>query len=297
MVSFSGTLNEIEQGGVNGLTWQPLNVKRVFGGGSSAMLETDDIEGRLISTQLENVYLRRITLLNYRSTFPVSIGVKFADPDSNMHGIEATMDGQRFAHITLPKSSSETPDTIYQETTTEETELWRKKFPRYNRNNLMSEGIMKLQHGLGFLFVHLDHPAVDIILNSKETLSEDCKNMNKVDGEYYKITNKGLQHACELLISKVLNKVSNTNLNEFSVSLLPVLDVSSSWEQITTCERFQRDVISNCTQNYTEFKNINHRESGDTINDFMNMRFHWSARYEIEYAMPPSTNYENELSK
>ena len=288
LVSFSATLSEIEQGGINGMVWQPTHVDRVFGGNTTYLYDDDEAVSSKVSPSLENVYLRKITLLNYRSTFPVSIGVKFTDPDSNMHGIEATGDGQRFAHITLARSESNTPDVIYTETTSDETELWRKKYPRYNRNNLMNEGVMKLQNGMGFRFVNQNPPAVDVILNSKETLSEDCRNMNKIDGEFYKITNKGLQHACELLISKVLNKVSNTNLNDFSITLVPVLDTSSTWDTIVTCERFQRDVVSNCTQNYSEHRTIMNKPLGEIINEFMMMRFHWSARYEIEYAIPSS---------
>lgn len=279
---------EIEQGGMNGLLWQPTHVERVFGADYAGSCGTgDEGDERVSSLTLENVYLKRITLLGYRSTFPVNIGVKFTDPDSNVYGMEATADGQRYAHITLARSSSTTPDTIYKEISSDATMMWRRQYPAYNRNNLMHEGVMKLQNGAGFLFVNQNHPAVHLIQTSKETLSEDCKNMALIDGEYYKISQSGMQHACEILASRVLKKVSNTNLNDFSVALAPVLDVSSSWDQLVHCDRHMDDIVSNCVTSHTEYEQLRaQRDRAAVTRPFLDMRFHWAARYEIEYSIP-----------
>jgi hypothetical protein len=288
LVSFTGSISEIESGGLNGLVWQPLDARRVFHGERDTTGSEVAGVGAPSGSALDNVYLKRITLLGYRSTFPINVGVRFTDPDTNVYGMEATVDGRRFAHTTLARSSSTTPEVVYTETSSDATIMWRTQFPKYTKHNLMTEGVLRMNN-CGFIFVHESHPAIMLIQTSKETLCDDAKTLQKVDNEYYKMSHKTLAHVCEMLQTKVLYKVSNTNLNDFTVSLAPITDTCTEWDGVCHCDRFIGDVVGNCVASHTEFMSIASSPNRPTVErSFLDMTFTWSARYEIQYSLPVS---------
>ena len=58
---------------------------------------------------------------------------------------------------------------------------WRQLYPKWNSNNLESEGIMDVKNQ-PFVFVHMDHPVVGLLRHNAELIG--CKIDEQVRGVF-----------------------------------------------------------------------------------------------------------------
>lgn len=79
--------------------------------------------------------------------------------------------------------STSTPALLYEagEMQTQAAE-WRKCYPRFNANNLETEGVLKVPN-CPFLFVQKDHPVINLLSVNKELVGFDVANLPLMDNQ------------------------------------------------------------------------------------------------------------------
>lgn len=210
-VCISGTLSNFYAEGHGAATWKPLDGRtiKIFGHGS----EVTDLSSS--TNALRNAYIVACRLLEYRSTFPVPLGVSMSCIPNN----ELTETGERFAFTALPLSNNTHPYTLFEaDASQSEGIAWRKAFPEYTDGNLETHNILEVQ-GCPYVFVHEKHPAVHLLNANPEILGKRMEESPKIDGEWYKLSKQVLSTACQTLRSKILSRISFNDLNLFQVQL------------------------------------------------------------------------------
>ena len=210
-VCISGTLSNFYAEGHGAATWKPLDGRtiKIFGHGS----EITDLSSS--TNALRNAYIVACRLLEYRSTFPVPLGVSMSCIPNN----ELTETGERFAFTALPLSNNTHPYMLFEaDASQSEGIAWRKAFPEYTDGNLETHNILEVQ-GCPYVFVHEKHPAVHLLNANPEILGKRMEESPKIDGEWYKLSKQVLSTACQTLRSKILSRISFNDLNLFQVQL------------------------------------------------------------------------------
>jgi hypothetical protein len=209
-----GSLDQFAKAGSEAATWSPQTGKLGDVFGVSEIFETQADIGATAAV-LQNAVLHKITVLEQKNDFPVSLGVSISSIPSE----ESTKTGHKYAITSMAKTYNPTPCIVFsaEEASSEGIEF-RNRYPQYNTSNLEKHGVLEVQ-GQSFLFVSQHHPVVELLANNSEMLNARILDQQKIDGEWYKITKQVMSTCCGILRNKVLNKVSTRDLNNFSVQI------------------------------------------------------------------------------
>jgi hypothetical protein len=209
-----GSLHQFSSAGNDAATWSPQagKIGDVFG--ISEIFETGaDVSAT--TAVLQNAVLHKVTVLEQKNDFPVSLGVSISSIPSD----EVTKTGHKYAITAMSQSYNPTPCVVFSaEEASGEGIEWRNKYPTYNSSNLEGHGVLEVQ-GQAYVFVSQNHPVVELLANNAEILNAQIKDQPLIDGEWYKITRQVMSQCCGILRNKVLNKVSTRDLNNFSIQI------------------------------------------------------------------------------
>lgn len=213
-VHIRGNLAGFQKAGQAAASWAPVNGKagEVFGVGD--VFDTTPDAGTTASV-LQNAVLHSVKVIEARNEFPLNLGVSI----SCIPPEETTKTGHKFAFTSLPRSHTQTPLTVFEaDDSTGEGLEWRTSFPAYNANNLESHGVLQVT-GQNYVFVNKDHPAVQVLRTNVGKLTSSIDDHPLIDNEWYKITKQVFAHCCGALRTKILNRVSTRDMNDFNVQL------------------------------------------------------------------------------
>lgn len=164
---------------------------------------------------LQNALLHKVTLLEYKNEFPVSLGVHV----SCVPNKECTRTGHAYAFSTLPENTNSTPLIVFEnETSTHESMAWRQQYPDYTANNLDTHGVLDVQNQ-GFVFVSKSHPIIELLRANKSVLNADIDQQQLIDDQWYKVTKQVMYTCCNKLKSQVLNRVGTCDLNQLQLQI------------------------------------------------------------------------------
>eukprot|EP00960_Hanusia_phi_P018750 552638-Hanusia_phi.AAC.1 len=196
-VNISGTMANFQKQGEMAATWKPREGKQASVFGIYDAFD-NSLDHTTATNALAGARVKRATMVEYKSTFPVSLGVSISclNPD------EATDTGERYVMTALPLTSNTNPLVIHEsDNSSNESLEWRNKYPEYNENNLESEGVVNLDKR-AYMFVHKDHPVIEMLRCNKDVLSADIDEQPLVDGQYYKLASQVMRTMCNLLRTK-----------------------------------------------------------------------------------------------
>jgi hypothetical protein len=220
-INITGSMNGFHSAGTQAATWKPVDgkVTEIFGVHDS---EGVCMDPGAMSNALRSAIVRKATVLENKSTFPIALGVSI----SCLPNEERTDSGEPFCATVLPETTNTSPVVIY-ETDANSTESieWRNKYPNYNSANLETWGVLDVQN-CPFVFVHQNHPIVDLLRANKDILGADIDEQAKIDEQWFKVGRQILSTCCNMIKSKVLSRVATRDLNNFSVQLHPLNDMA-----------------------------------------------------------------------
>ena len=217
-----GSLQQFHSGGSEGASWSPVAGRAGDVFGVNDFFDTHPDVGQTTNV-LQNTLLHEVQILSVQNDFPINLGVSI----SCIPGDEMTKTGNRFAMTALAHSTTTNPETVYSsESSQHEGIEWRQKYPTYNANNLDSTGVLQVV-GQPYVFVSQNHPVIDLLRTNADKLNARIDDQPLIDGEWYKVTKQVMGQCCNVLRSKVLNKVSTRDMNDFVVQLHRI--GSSDW--------------------------------------------------------------------
>jgi hypothetical protein len=270
-VNIRGSLAQFAGNGQEAATWAPINGKVGDVFGISDIFESTPDVGTTAAV-LANSVLHRVTVLETKNDFPLNLGVTMACVPSE----ETTKTGHKYALTTIASTHQPNPTVVFEaEASSNEGITWRSKFPTYNTNNLESEGVLQVS-GQPYLFVSQSHPVVELLRDNAEHLNADISEQPLIDGEWYKITKQVMSTCCGTLRTKVLNKVSTRDLNNFSVQIHRI--GNKDWNNITS-----NDELVSAIPNEVMSKPDNQEEIARHLAGLMKRQFSWTARLELQY--------------
>lgn len=217
LATIRGSFQQFQQSGPEAASWAPNNGKvgDVFGISEIIQQGPNSIDSVSSAGALQNAVLHRVTVLESKNEFPLTLGVSI----SCIPNDESTRTGHRYAMTSIAQSHNPTPLTVFEaEPATNEGMQWRQEFPQYNSNNLETFGVLNVQ-GETYVFVSQNHPAINLLRKYKDRLNADIDNQPLIDGEWYKISKQMFGETCRQLRTKVLSKVNTRDLNNFSIQI------------------------------------------------------------------------------
>jgi len=270
-VQIRGSLSGFAGAGQQAATWSPINGKVGDVFGISDIFESTPDVGTTAAV-LANSVLHRVTVLETKNDFPLNLGVTMACVPSE----ETTKTGHKYALITIANTHQPNATVVFEaEASSNEGMTWRNKFPTYNSANLESEGVLQVS-GQPYLFVSQSHPVVELLRDNAEHLNADISQQPLIDGEWYKITKQVMGSCCATLRTKVLNKVSTRDLNNFSVQIHRL--GNRDWDNLTAND----EIVSAIPDAI-----LNANDNQDLINThlqkLMKRQYSWTARLELQY--------------
>lgn len=213
-VHINGSINDFDKGGPDAAQWRPLNGKAAEVFGISDLFDSHTDAGQTAAV-LQNAVLHEIEVIEVQNDFPCNMAVTI----SCIPGDESTRHGQRYALTSLAGSHMMSPQKIFSsEQSNHEGIEWRSRYPMYNASNLETQGILQVV-GQPYVFVNLNHPVVDLLRTNADKLNASIDNQPLIDNEWYKVTKQVLSQCCQVLRSKILDKVSTRDMNDFTVQL------------------------------------------------------------------------------
>jgi len=270
-VNIRGSLAQFAGNGQEAATWAPINGKVGDVFGISDIFESTPDVGTTAAV-LANSVLHRVTVLETKNDFPLNLGVTMACVPSE----ETTKTGHKYALTTIASTHQPNPTVVFEaEASSNEGITWRSKFPTYNTNNLESEGVLQVS-GQPYLFVSQSHPVVELLRDNAEHLNADISEQPLIDGEWYKITKQVMSTCCGTLRTKVLNKVSTRDLNNFSVQIHRI--GNKDWNNITS-----HDELVSAIPDDVMNKADNQEEIARHLQGLMKRQYSWTARLELQY--------------
>jgi len=209
-----GSLQQFHSGGNESASWSPTPGRAGDVFGVNDFFDTQPDAGQTTNV-LQNTLLHEVQVLSVQNDFPINLGVTI----SCVPGDECVKTGTRYALTCLAQSTTTTPEIIYSsESSQHEGIEWRQKYPSYNSNNLDSTGVLQVV-GQPYVFVNQHHPVIDLLRNNADKLNARIDDQPLIDGEWYKVTKQVMGQCCNTLRSKVLNKVSTRDMNDFVLQL------------------------------------------------------------------------------
>ena len=132
-------------------------------------------------------------------------------------------------------------------------------------------------NGQPFVFCDKGHPVIDLLRQNVEMLNSDIDKQTLIDGQYYKITRQVLSTCCNTLRSKVLNKQSTRDLNNFSVQ------ISRLGEDNWVNQKANDDIMQLVPRDI--IRENDPKKLAAEIADIVKRPYTYSARIEIQYEM------------
>lgn len=264
-ISINGTMANFSKQGELGATWKPREGKQAAVFGLHDAFD-NSLDHATATNALKGAVIKKATVLEYKSTFPVPLGVSVSclNPD------EATDTGERYVMTALPMTTNTNQLVIHEsDSSSNESLEWRNKYPEYNDSNLESEGVITLDKR-AYMFVHKDHPVIEMLRCNKDVLSANIDDQPLVDGQFYKITTQVMKTMCNTLRTKVLSKVSTRDLNTFQVQLHRMN--GKAWDRIGKDE-------------FGETVGKMDKEAAEEIEKLLQKHCSFTARLELEYEM------------
>jgi len=257
--------------GEQGAVWSVLPGKQgqVFG------VEGD---GQTASHRLQGAVIRKVTLLEHRSTFPVPIGIKI----SGLPHDEKCDTGQGYAYTVLPRSKINTPQQIYAcDSSAEEGAAWRAEYPGYNRENIDKQGVLEVAN-CPYVFVHEKHPVIALLSHNAELIGCNIHEQPKIDSEWYKVTRQVLKACCDTLKTNVLNTmdVNDLNLLKFKGERLNASTWDCNLDQALLFQDFKHNPM------WTEEEKMG--QIAAHTERFLSTPYSYMARLQLEYEIPPA---------
>lgn len=275
-VNITGTMNQFHSIGSQAATWKPYENKlvEIFG--------VNDADGvcldpATMSNALRSAVVSKVVVHESSSSFPVPLGVCI----SGIPNEEMTDSGEKFACTVLPNSSTHVPQVVYQtDASSEESIEWRNKYPNYNASNLETWGVLNVQK-CPFAFVHKDHPAIDLLRVNKDILGADIDEVGLIDEQWHKVSRQVLSTCCNMIRNKVLSRVSTTDLNNFSIQLLPLNGLG--WADFGSGSEIVNHMPINTQWTHSEIE-----KAETTFAELQKQKVcSYMARLEIEYEIQP----------
>lgn len=270
-VHLSGSLSGLEMQGDQGAVWSVIPGKQgqVFGVSG---------DGQTASHQLQGAVLRKVSLLEHRSTFPVPLGITIPGLPHD----EKVDTGQGYVYTVLPHSKISAPQQIYAcDSSAEEGAAWRAEYPSYNRENIDKQGVLEVAN-CPYVFVHEKHPVISLLSHNAELIGCNIHEQPKIDNEWYKVTRQVLKACCDTLRANVLNNVQVNDLNLFKIKAERLN--ASQWDcvmdQAILFQDFQHDPMWSPEE--LQAKTAQHTER------FLSTPYTYMARLQLEYEIPPA---------
>ena len=210
-VQITGTMANFEAEGPTSATWRPIEGQhvKIFTNGNN-----DQDLGSAIKV-LRNTWLVKASVLEQKNTFPVPLGVSISCIKTQEH----VDNGDGYAFTTLPMTHNPTPLTIFEADANAQTsQEWRRLYGEYNDSNLGTHNVLEIANQ-NYVFVHENHPVVSLLKANADLLGTEMTDDKKVDGEWFKVSKSVLSTCCNTLKSKVLNKVSASDLTNLHITL------------------------------------------------------------------------------
>ncbi len=266
-----GSMEKFQRDGKGSASWMPANGRHGDIFGVSDLFEAG-IDSQTASGALANALVHKITILEQKNEFPLNLGVSIASIPME----ECTKSGHKYAATSFSNSHSTFPLVVYEAGDTSEGLEWRTKYPEYNASNLDKHGILEV-NGQPFVFCDKGHPVIDLLRQNVEMLNSDIDKQTLIDGQYYKITRQVLSTCCNTLRSKVLNKQSTRDLNNFSVQ------ISRLGEDNWVNQKANDDIMQLVPRDI--IRENDPKKIAAEIADIVKRPYTYSARIEIQYEM------------
>lgn len=268
-VNITGSLSNFALAGAQAAVWKPMESKQaqIFG------CLGKDADAHLATNQLRTALIHEVNLLEHKSDFPVTLGVKINCLPSH----EVTDLGNEYAYTVLPNSNISTPHNIYRcDVSAENSQNWRNEYPKWNSQNLEHEGVLDVANN-PYVFVHQDHPIIALLRSNSALIGCNIDEQPMIDEQWYKVTRQVLMACCQTLRNKVLSKIASNDLNTLQVQLERVN--SDAWDEISDEHTPMRGFVASPTWTKEELENAkrNHVES------FLATPYSYMARIQLKY--------------
>jgi hypothetical protein len=167
------------------------------------------------TNSLKNVTITKATIIQSYNTFGMPLGVTI----NCIPSMEVCDTGDKYAFTTIPNTVVNHPSVLYEagECQAQAVE-WRRAYAKWNSSNLETQDILKVPD-CPYVFVHEQHPIINLLRMNRHLLGVDIDNTPKMDGQWYKITEPLMQTSCEALRTKVLSKIATQDLTQLQVQL------------------------------------------------------------------------------
>lgn len=266
----NGSIHQFSSTGTESATWTPLNGKfgDVFGVNDCFQTQPDQMT---TAAMLQNAVLHKVTVLEQKNEFPLNLGVTIGciQPD------EVTKTGHRYAVTALAESHNATPCVCFSaEQDSSEGLEWRQKYPEYNSQNLESQGVLQVNNQ-GYVFVHQNHPVIELLRCNKDIINSDIDASPKIDGEWFKVTKQVMGSCCQQLRQKVLSKVSTRDLNQFNVQIHRLNN--QEWSNVSTGDEIVRAVPHEVLISEDQDK------ISTSVKGILRRPYSYSCRLEVQY--------------
>ena len=271
-VSITNSLGNLALAGPHGGCW------RLVDGSQNKTLgrAVEGMDAGAATTQLSNALIHEVTLLQQHCDFPVPLGVHL----NCVPAKEFTELGDAYAYTVLPNSRLTTPETIFKaQPLSEDMYEWHKEFPQYTAANLESEGIMHVNNQ-PFVFIDHQHPVVSILRANQHLIGCDIDSQKKMEGTWYKISRQVLKTCADTLRQKVLNNMTNTDLNTLSLQVHRLN--ANGWEDLGDGSQAMAGfkLKAGWTPEEEENAKRNH------LRKFTSTPYTYMARIKIKYEVP-----------
>jgi len=213
LVEMNGDMHSFESMGKSAATWQPVDNchTEIFGAECDSNTPMGASDQARVANAIANAQIVKATILQSSSTFPVPLGLT----STILQSKEMNCTGQKFLTTVLPNMSSSHPEVLYEaDMTARQGAEWREHYRGYNKDNLDTQGVMEVK-GCPYVFVSQGHPAINLLRANSDLLGSNIAEMNKIDGEWYKVSRQVVMQCNQTLRNQVLNKEDfmSTNLN------------------------------------------------------------------------------------
>jgi len=272
-VKISGSLSNMTLAGPQAAVWKPLSGKesdvlKPYVGG--------EIESAEAVNRLRTGTVRKVTLMEHNSSFPVPIGISM----NCITPWETTDMGENYAYTVLPKSTLSTPQTVFEADTNEQDSAsWKQMYAQYNAANLETEGVMDAPNQ-PWLFVNKNHPAIGLLQHNEEMLGCKLDQQPLVEGEWYKLARYVMSTCCQTIRTKVLSKIVSQDLNMLTIQAHRI--DANNWDDLGDGSI----ALQGFTPNHTWSEKEHSAAKEHHLRQFLEAPYHYFARVMLEYEVP-----------
>lgn len=255
LVTISGTPAAFESLGGESGSWSitPEQAVKIFGQGRGAR-------------DVKSVVLRRISMLEYRSTLPDVCGVVV----DGLPGNEFTQTGEDNHMFVLGTGQSQSPQDIFVASGDMALGMrWMSMYPEYNRENVRTFNVMHL-NGSDYYFVHENHPVINLLYHNQSELGTKISPEDRVNGSWYRVDLNVFNDSCRTLEEDVFNKTPQM----FDLTKLCVRLRRPDNRRWLEAPAFMGIASSNMEQRKEDYMN------------FVSSPMCFTARMEVEYSIP-----------